>query len=53
MNVSNRNNHVVKAQEEKNSHIEVPHIAAGLPIIILSDTPEILSFFPYADASNK
>lgn len=39
--------------EEKITHIEVPHIAAGLPIMILSDTPEILSFFPYADASNK
>lgn len=35
------------------THIEVPQFAAGLPIMMLSDTPAILSFFPNAEASNK
>ena len=35
------------------AHIEVPVIAAGLPIMILSDTPAMASVFPKADASNK
>lgn len=35
------------------THIEVPVIAAGLPMMILSDTPAMLSVFPYADASNR
>jgi hypothetical protein len=35
------------------TYIEVPQFAAALPMIILSDTPAILSFFPKAAASNK
>ena len=37
----------------KQTYIEVPVFAAGFPIIILSDTPAILSVFPSAEASNK
>ena len=35
------------------THIEVPVIAAGLPIMILSETPAIASVLPYAEASNR
>ena len=35
------------------TYIEVPVIAAGLPMMILSETPAILSVFPNADASNR
>jgi len=38
---------------EYKAGIDVPHIAAGFPIIILSDTPAMLSVFPYAAASNR
>lgn len=37
----------------KTTHKDVPQFVAGLPIMILSDTPAILSLFPYAAASNK
>ena len=33
--------------------MDVPVIAAGLPMMMLSETPAILSVLPYADASNK
>lgn len=39
--------------DHDHTYIEVPQFAAALPIIILSDTPAILSFFPKAAASNK
>lgn len=35
------------------THIEVPHCDAGFPIMILSDTPVMPSFFPNAAASNR
>ena len=35
------------------AYIDVPHIAAGLPMIILSETPAMLSFFPKAEASKR
>ena len=35
------------------SYIDVPQLAAGLPMIILSETPAILSLFPNADASKR
>jgi hypothetical protein len=35
------------------THIDVPQFAAGFPMMILSDTPAILSFFPNAEASNR
>lgn len=38
---------------KKDTHKDVPQFAAGLPIIILSETPAMLSFFPYAEASNR
>ena len=31
----------------------VPHLAAGFPMMMLSDTPSMLSVLPYADASNR
>lgn len=34
-------------------YIDVPVFAAGLPMMILSDTPAIKSVFPYADASKR
>jgi len=37
----------------ENAHIEVPQLAAGFPMMILSDTPAMLSFFPKAEASNR
>ena len=33
--------------------MDVPVIAAGLPIMMLSETPAMLSVLPYADASNR
>ena len=42
----NRNNHEV-------TYIDVPQFAAGFPIIMLSETPSIMSVLPYAEASNK
>jgi hypothetical protein len=38
---------------ESNAHIDVPVFAAGFPMMMLSDTPAMLSVFPRADASNK
>ena len=35
------------------AYIDVPHIAAGFPMMMLSETPAMLSVFPYAAASNK
>lgn len=35
------------------TYIDVPHIAAGFPMMMLSETPAMLSVFPYAAASNK
>lgn len=40
-------------KEAKKPYIDVPHMAAGLPIMILSETPAISSLFPKAEASNK
>ena len=37
----------------RHTHMEVPVIAAGLPMMILSDTPAMASVLPNADASNK
>ena len=34
-------------------YIDVPQFAAALPMMMLSETPEMLSFFPKAAASNK
>ena len=34
-------------------YIEVPHRAAGKPMMMLSDTPRMRSVFPYADASKS
>lgn len=36
----------VKGMKYSIAYIEVPHIAAGLPIMMLSDTPAMLSVFP-------
>ena len=35
------------------TNMEVPQFAAGFPMMILSETPAILSVLPYADASNR
>lgn len=35
------------------THIEVPVIAAGLPMMILSDTPAMESVLPSAEASKR
>ena len=50
----------IQTREEKkteNNHevtyIDVPQFAAGFPIIMLSETPSIMSVLPYAEASNK
>ena len=40
------NNHEV-------TYIDVPQFAAGFPIMMLSETPSIMSVLPYAEASNK
>jgi hypothetical protein len=34
-------------------YIDVPQFAAGFPMMMLSDTPAMLSLFPYADASKR
>ena len=34
-------------------YIDVPQLAAGLPMMMLSDTPAMLSLFPKADASKR
>ena len=35
------------------THNDVPQFAAGFPIMMLSETPAMLSILPKADASNK
>jgi len=40
-------------KESQATYIEVPQFVAGFPMMMLSDTPAILSFFPKAEASNK
>jgi hypothetical protein len=35
------------------AHMEVPQFAAGFPMIMLSETPAMLSFLPNAEASNR
>lgn len=44
---------VYKNKHSRTTHIDVPQFAAGLPMMILSDTPRMLSVLPYAEASNK
>lgn len=38
---------------EENAHIDVPQSAAGLPMIMLSETPAMPSRFPAAEASKR
>ena len=38
---------------QKNAYSDVPQLDAGFPMIMLSETPEIPSVFPTADASKR
>lgn len=38
---------------KKNADNDVPQLEAGFPMIILSETPEMPSVFPTADASKR
>ena len=40
-------------KHKKNAHSDVPQLEAGFPIIMLSETPEISSVLPMADASKR
>ena len=43
----------MQSSEKARTHIDVPVIAAGLPMMILSDTPAMQSVLPKADASKR
>lgn len=44
---------VLNVQEQNLAHSDVPQLDAGFPMMMLSETPEMPSILPTADASKR